>query len=207
MPEEFFESGNKIIDWSVIKHYQEEGSISGMLMALLESDKLLNFMLSDMGYQGPTIYHKIKGAKERFTNLSGLMKALEIKERIFTRYDEKVSTREVELAIKEYKQAIIDLSSTSDVAPPGLWEKFKSYIDYQYISQPRNLKNLVIWLLIFLVLVFVIDNSHFGQTVIHAVASVLAKFISFIVVGLLVIVGLIVAIVGFIVFLEKRKED
>ena len=207
MPEEFFESGNKIIDWSVIKTYQEEGTISGLLMALLESDKLLNFMLSDMGYPGPTIYHKIKSAKERFTNLPGLIKALEIKERVFSRYEEKVTAREVELAIKEYKQAIIDLSSNSDVSPPNLWERMKAYIDYNYVSQPKNLKNLIIYCLLFFVVIFVLDGTHLGQTIIHSIATYLAKFVSVIIVFALIILAIFIAIVGFIVFLERRKED
>lgn len=207
MPEEFFESGNKIIDWSVIKTYQEEGTISGLLMALLESDKLLNFMLSDMGYPGPTIYHKIKSAKERFTNLPGLIKALEIKERVFSRYEEKVTAREVELAIKEYKQAIIDLSSNSDVSPPSLWERMKAYIDYNYVSQPKNLKNLIIYFLLFFVVIFVLDGTHLGQTIIHSIATYLARFISVIIVVGLIILAIFIAIVGFIVFLERRKED
>lgn len=205
--QEFFESGNKIIDWSVIKTYQEEGTISGLLMALLESDKLLNFMLSDMGYPGPTIYHKIKSAKERFTNLSGLMKALEIKERVFSRYEEKVTAREVELAIREYKQAIIDLSSNTDVSPPTLWERLKAYLDYNYISQPKNLKNLAILFLSFFILIFVLDNTHIGQTIIHSISSYLTRFISIIIVVALIILAFFIIIVGFIVFLEKRKED
>jgi hypothetical protein len=207
MPEEFFESGNKIIDWSVIKTYQEEGTISGLLMALLESDKLLNFMLSDMGYPGPTIYHKIKSAKERFTNLPGLMKALEIKERVFSRYEEKVTAREVELAIKEYKQAIIDLSSNSDVSPPSLWERMKAYLDYYYVSQPKNLKNLIIYFLLFFLLIFVLDGTHLGQTIIHSIAVYLSRFVSIIIVVSLIILAIFVAIVSFIVFLEKRKEE
>ncbi|MCX6811133.1 MAG: hypothetical protein NT039_00345 [Candidatus Berkelbacteria bacterium] len=206
MPEEFFESGNKIIDWSVIKTYQEEGTISGLLMALLESDKLLNFMLADMGYPGPTIYHKIKSAKERFTNLPGLMKALEIKERVFSRYEEKVTAREVELAVKEYKQAIIDLSSNSDVSPPSLWERMKAYIDYNYVSQPKNLKNLIIYFLIFFIVIFVLDGTHLGQAIIHSIASYFARFISIIIVIALIILALFITVIGFVVFLERRKE-
>lgn len=205
--QEFFESGNKIIDWSVIKTYQEEGNISGLLMALLESDKLLNFMLSDMGYPGPTIYHKIKNAKERFTNLPGLMSGLEIKERVFSRYEEKVTTREVELAIKEYKQAIIDLSSDTDVSPPTLIERAKAYIDYHYVSQPKNLKNLIIYFLSLFVLVFVLDSTHIGETIIKSVSFYLARFVSWIIVVFLIIFALFVIIVGFIVFLERRKEE
>lgn len=207
MPEEFFESGNKIIDWSVIKTYQDEGTISGLLMALLESDKLLNFMLSDMGYPGPSIYHKIKSAKERFTNLPGLIKAMEIKERVFSRYEEKVTAREVELAIREYKQAIIDLSSNTDVSPPTLWERMKAYIDYNYVSQPKNLKNLIIYFLSFFILIFVMDNTHFGQVVVHYISSYLARFISVIVVGALIILALFILIIGFIVFLERRRRE
>lgn len=207
MPEEFFESGNKIIDWSVIKTYQDEGTISGLLMALLESDKLLNFMLSDLGYPGPTIYHKIKSAKDHFTSLPGLIKALEIKERVFSRYEEKVTAREVELAIKEYKQAIIDLSSNTDLSPPNLWERMKAYIEYNYVSQPKNLKNLIIYFLVFFVLIFVLDGTHIGQVVIHSIASYLARFISLIIVVALIILILLIGIIGFIVFLERRKED
>jgi len=205
--EEFFESGDKIIDWSIIKNYQEEGTISGMLMAMLESDKLLNFMLSDMGYPGPTIYHKIKSARERFTSLAGLMRALETKEKIFTRYEERVSTRDVELSIKEYKKAIIDLSSSSDVAPPGLWTKFKSYIDYHYLSQPKNLRQLVIGLLSFIILILVLDNTHFGQRIIHGIASFFSRFISALILAALIVLVIIVAVVGFVSFLERRNRE
>lgn len=207
MAEEFFETKNQIIDWSVIKNYQEEGTVSGLLMALLESDKLLNFMLADMGYPGPTVHHKIKSAKERFTNLSGLMKAIEIKDRIFSRYEEKVSTREVEAAIKEYKQAIIDLSSNSDVAPPNLFERIKAYIDYNYISQPKNTRKLLIYFLILIIIIFTLDSTHFGQTIIHSIASFFAKFVSTIAIIALIVLAVVILIVGVIVFLERRKGE
>ncbi|TSC91320.1 MAG: hypothetical protein CEN92_297, partial [Candidatus Berkelbacteria bacterium Licking1014_96] len=102
---------------------------------------------------------------------------------------------------------IIDLSSNTDVSPPTLWERLKAYVDYNYVSQPKNLKNLAIIFLSLFILIFVLDGTHLGQAIIHGISSYLAKFISIIVVAVLIVIAFFIVVVGFIVFLEKRKED
>jgi len=72
------------IDWTTIDDYQNEGTLSGLCMALAECDKLLNYILNSQNYQGRTIYEKISQARARFSDLNSLAKALEIKEDIFS---------------------------------------------------------------------------------------------------------------------------
>ena len=104
---DFFEE-NKI-DWTTIKEYEGEGTLSSLCMALAESDKLLNYILNAQGYRGVTIFEKIHEAKARFSNLENLAKALEVKENIFELYDKEVSKDDIKRAVKYYQEAIVDL--------------------------------------------------------------------------------------------------
>ena len=202
----FFEEKNKdIVDWTTIKEYREEGTTAGFCMALSEAHKLLDFMLSDQGYQGDTIHRKIKESRERFTELKKLIDGLEIWEKVFNRYDEKVTIREVEKAISAYQQAIFDLSSDTDYAPLTVIDRLKSWVDLHLISKPENRRRLIIYFLLIIISVLVLDNTHFGQKFIHWLAGLLSGIAIWaigIAVGLIVI---ILAISGLISSMEERK--
>ena len=88
---DFFEE--TAIDWTTIKDYQGEGTLSGLCMALAESDKLLDYILKNQHYRGKNIYGRIREAKSRFSNLNQLATALETKESIFEQYNKEVKTK------------------------------------------------------------------------------------------------------------------
>ena len=201
----FFEDKNReIIDWSLIKEYREEGTVSGYCMALAETYKLLNNFLSDQGYQGE-IKQKIAQARDRFTELKTLLKALEVWQKIFQRYDQKVTIREVEEAISAFQRAIYDLSSETDYAPPSLIDRIKTWVDLHLVKRPANRRQITGYFLLVVIFILVLDNTHFGQKLTAWLAGLLNGIIIW-VIGIatgLILIGLILStIIG---FMEDRK--
>jgi hypothetical protein len=201
----FEERSSDIVDWTTIKAYQEEGTVAGFCMALSEAHKLLDFILSDQGYQGDTIRQKINQSRERFTELKELIQGVEAWEKVFSRYDERVTKREVAKAISAYQQAVFDLSSDTDYVPLTVIDRLKSWIDLQLVSKPENRHRLTNYFFLTVILVLVLDNTHFGQKFIHWLAGLLngiAIWAIGIIVGLIVI---ILVISNLISSLEGRK--
>lgn len=202
----FFEDKNQdIVDWTVIKEYRQQDTIAGYCMALLESHKLLDSILSEQGYQGEDIYQKIRQARGRFTDLKSLNQALAVWEKVFKKYDEKIAVKDVEEAISSYEKAIYDLSSETDYAPPGLIEKVNAWFDYYFISQPQERRRLLNYFLAFIVLVLVLDNTHFGQKFVEWLAGLLNGIVIWIVGIAVGLIALLMIISGLINFMEQRK--
>ncbi len=205
MPRFFEDKKRETIDWSTIKEYREEGTVSGICMALAEVHKLLDVMLSDQGYQGDDILPKIKAARERFTDLKALLDGLEVWQKVFKEYDKKVVLREAEEAISAYEKAIYDLSSETDFAPPTLLDRLKSWLDIQLIARPVQRRRAIAYFLAIVILVLTLDNTHFGQRFINWLAGLVNGIVIWavgIIVGL-VIIGLIFS--SLISFMEERK--
>lgn len=205
MPEFFEDKNRDSIDWSTIQSYRQQKTVVGLSMALAESNKLLDHVLSRQGYQGDKMIDKIQAARTRFTKLNSLLDSLEIYKKIFQQYDQDVSTQSVEKAISGYERAIFDLSSETDFQPPTVLERVKSWVDVNLIAQPANSQRYLIYFLLFIVFILILDNSHFGQQFIHWLASILSGILIWVVVIVVAIIFLMLILSTIISFMEQRK--
>ena len=201
---DIFEKDQEIIDWSVIETYEKEDSISSWSMALAELKKLLEFLLEDQGYIGRTLEEKIRKAKVRFTDLKGLLKGLDIYQKVFERYGETVSLLEIQEAAKALKKAVKDLVSESDFSPPSLIERFKAWLDYS-LAEKEKFYKVALWFLLGIVFVFVLDSTHFGRFFIHWLASLFYSILSWLILAGIVIGAIVILALGTIIFFGRGK--
>jgi len=194
------------IDWATIDDYQNEGTLSGLCMALAECDKLLNYILNSQNYQGRTIFEKISQARARFSDLNNLAKALEIKEDIFAEYDKEVSKDDIKKAIKYYRQAILDLAETNR-PDLGLGEKIKSWLNYYLTYHPGFFRKLLGWVIGGILLIIILDITHPGQSLVKFFANLFYRTGSWLVTVGIFAGALIIIVLGVIIYLEKRKKQ
>jgi len=192
------------IDWTTIDDYQNEGTLSGLCMALAECDKLLNYILNSQNYQGRTIYEKISQARARFSDLNSLAKALEIKEDIFAEYDKEVSKDDIKKALKYYRQAILDLAETNR-PDLGFSDKIKSWVNFHLTYHPGFFKKLFSWVIGGILIIIILDITHPGQTLVRFFASLFYRVGGWLITVGIFVGALIVVVLGVIIYLEKRK--
>jgi len=194
---------NEIIDWSVIESYEQEDSNASWAMALNELHKMLDFLLENQGYRGEDLAAKIYKAKARFSNLKGLKRSLEIYNKVFEKYNESVSLLEIQEAERKLKQAVRDVSSKSDFSPPSSLEKFKSYLDYNF--DKLKFYRVSLYLLVTIILILVLDNTHFGQKLIHYFAILFNSIIAYLIFAGIIIVLFGILVIGTIIFFGRGK--
>lgn len=201
MAKDFFgEEEKSVIDWTPINQYLREGTKSGLAMALVECDKLLNHILHLKGYKGKTIYQRIASAKDAINDLGGLAYALEIKENLLNEFDKDVSERELRRAIEKYKEIIEDVER-SQIPESGIIDLIKGNLDYYFIGKPERFRRFVVWFLALVVTIIVLDNTHIGQSIVHFVALIFGGAISWllalgIIVGIVLLLALVFLAIG-----------
>jgi len=196
-------SENEIIDWSVIEAYEQEDSASSWAMALAELHKLLDYVLEMQGYRGQDLEQKIINARGRFSNIKGLRSALDTYKKVFIKFNESVNLLEIQTAEKKLKQAVRDLSSRSDFTPPSSLEKFKNYLEYSL--NKKKFYSFSMLFLGFTVLILVLDNNHFGQSIIHNLAQFLTSIITYFIFAGLILILFVILIIGTIFFVVRGK--
>jgi hypothetical protein len=200
----FGEEEKSIIDWTPIDQYLKEGTKSGLSMALVECDKLLNHLLHLKGYKGKNVYQRIASAKDAINDLGGLAYALEIKENLLHEFDKEVSEKELRRAIEKFRETIIDIER-SQIPEAGLVDLAKRNLDYYFIGKPDRFRRFVLWFLAIIIGVIVLDNTHIGQAIVHFVAGLFGGAISWLFVlgilaGIVMLLSLIILAIG-----KKRK--
>ncbi len=193
------------IDWTTIKDYQGEGTLSGLCMALAESDKLLDYILKNQHYRGKNIYERIREAKSRFSDLNQLATALETKESIFEQYNKEVSKEDIRKAIKYYRQAILDLTE-SDKPDVGLGGKISSWFSYYFLFKPGVFKRVVFWFVFAVLLLFIFDITNPGQRLVHFFTNLVGAASGWLVTLGIFFGVLIIIVIGVIIYFEKRKK-
>jgi len=200
---DFFEE-NKI-DWSTIEEYEGERTLSGFCMALAECDKLLNYILTAQGYKGDTVFKKIHQAKTRFSDLSHLAFAMEIKENIFNDYEKEVSKDDIKTAIKYYRQAVKDLAESSQ-PDIGFMARIKAWYDYYLVYNPEGLKKSIIYFLVGVVILILLDTTNPGMAIVGFLVDLFSKIGKWLIIlGIAVGVFLVLSVVVVIVYEKKNK--
>lgn len=193
------------VDWTTVDEYQKEATLSGFCMAMAECDKLLNYILTAQGYRGQTIYEKIRSSRDRYSDLEGLAQALETKENIFMEYDKSVSKQDVEMAIKQYKQAILDLTE-KEIPDIGVWGRFRAWVDYHFLFKPGTFRRTVFWVLGIVLVILILDNTEIGKSIVSFFAKLLYSSFSFLtILGLVIVLG-VLAVIGLTIYIERSKR-
>jgi hypothetical protein len=200
----FGEEEKSIIDWTQVEVYEKEETKSGLAMALVECDKLLNHLLHLKGYKGKNIYERVASAKDAVHDIGGLAYGLEVKEKLLESFDKDVSEKELHRAIEKYKESIRDIEM-SRVPETGAIEALKRSLDYYFVTKPDQLRKYILWFLGFLIGLLVLDNTHFGQRIIYWIGRITNGAISWILI-LTIIVGFILILTTLAMMIGQRRK-
>ena len=193
-----------VIDWKIVDKFEKEGTISGYCMALAECDKLLNFLLSQEGYAGINTADRVKKARERFANSQELFRAIEIKANVFEKYEEAISIQELKDAIRIYRESINDFVQ-GQIKESTTWERFISFLQFYFLSRPGFLANFLLGFLTLVILILVLDSTHFGQKFIHALADFFRAILPVIVILAIIFGALMVLTIFVLLYAGKKK--
>lgn len=96
--------------WAEIENLMQLGRASNFRQAVLEADKLLNFVLEKMGYQG-SLGEKLKKAKDRFSKdtYNGVWDARKIRNRLVHEVGSEIMNYDAKEAIEKFKKGLEDL--------------------------------------------------------------------------------------------------
>jgi len=205
MPEFFEDKNRDSVDWSAIQSYRQQKTVAGLSMALAESHKLLDHIMSKQGYRGDKMIDKIQAARTRFTELNILVDSLETYQKVFLEYDQEISTRSIEKAISGYERAIFDLSSETDFQSPSIFGRAKAWVDVNLIAKPANSQRYLIYFLLFITFILILDNNHLGQQFVHWLAGILGGILIWVVGIVTVVVFLLLVLSAIVSFMEQRK--
>lgn len=194
-----------VVDWKIVDKFEKEGTISGYCMALAECDKLLNFLLEQEGYRGVRTTDKVKKVLDRFANPEDLFRAIEIKANVFEKYEQAISIQELKDAIRIYRECVNDFVQ-GQVKESTTWEKFVSYLQFNYLSRPGFLANFLLGFLSLIILVLVLDSTHFGQSFIHVLADIFKTILPVLVI-ITIIFGIILVLTIFILLYAGKQKD
>jgi hypothetical protein len=199
-----FFAENKI-DWGLVERFEKEANLSGYAMALAECDKLMNFLLVQEGFGGINTSDRVKNARDRFANVNELFGAIETKANVFEKYDRGVSIQELKDSIKIYKESINDLVQ-GQIKESSTWEKFVSYVQVTYLNKPQTGVNFLLSLSSLVILVLVLDSTHFGRSFVQLLAQIFRSVLPLAII-ILILAGILLALVIAGLFYSTRKKS
>ncbi|MFO0955130.1 MAG: hypothetical protein U0526_01130 [Candidatus Saccharibacteria bacterium] len=97
--------------WAEIQAMQTQGG-AGLRNALLEADKLLDYIMQAKGFQGDTMGDRLKLNGDRFSDLNGIWTAHKLRNQIAHEVAIDIVKSQVEDAVRKLGRGIQDLGVT-----------------------------------------------------------------------------------------------
>jgi len=203
--EEENEEPIKVKDWEKVEKYLEEKTTTGLIVGLLEADKLLRYRLKKKGFPGKNTDEKIKSAKEKFNNLNGLLEARRLKKKILNYEEANINTLDIEEGINAYKQALLDLENESK-SRLAFIEKWIIILDYYLPSKWRAIRKVTLILFSFLFLIWFLANTKIGKLITLYTVNFVNILFTWVLAIIILILGILVVIIISLIYFERRKR-
>ncbi len=90
----------------------QSNGASGLKNALIEADKLLDYVMIHKGFSGETMGDRLKSGGSRFNNLNGVWAAHKLRNQIAHEVEHDIVPEQIKNAIAILKSAIQELGVT-----------------------------------------------------------------------------------------------
>ncbi len=94
--------------WREIEGMKDQGG-AGLKNALLEADKLLDYVMKNKGFAGDTMGDRLKLQGDRFSDLNGIWTAHKLRNQLAHEVEIDIVKPQVDDAISKLKRGIMDL--------------------------------------------------------------------------------------------------
>jgi len=191
--------------WEQVEKYLEEKTVSGLIVALIEADKLLAAVLKKQGYPGKSIEERIKRARDKFNNLNGLLEGRRLLKRILKSQGGNITSLDIEDAVLAYKQSLLDLQS-KEKSSLGFFERFIILLDYYLPAKWKLAKKFFLYLLLSLIIIWFLANTNLGNLIVWGVVQAVNIIFSWILAIILLCIAIIIIIIASLIYFERRKR-
>lgn len=199
------EDRETIPGWKKVEKYLTDKSLAGLIVALIEADKLLGSSLEKQGYPGKTTDDRIKNAKERFSNLNGLLEARQTRNDFLKNKEMNITSLDVEDGIASYQQTLLDLQNGGK-SRLGIFERFIILMDYYLPSKWKIIRKILLYLVIFFVLVLFLADTSLGRFVVSLIVSLTHVIFSWVLAVIFLILAILIVIIASLIYFERRKR-
>lgn len=192
------------IEWKRVNSLLSRKEESAWAMAVVEAHKIFRQILAEVSF-GDTVDDQIHNAGELFKNIGGVLAADLIYQHITDQIGHRVSKLDAEQACGDLMQAILDMVGR-DFERQGWWGRWFNSLNFFWGHHPRLLAGLLAGVLAFVVLVWFLADTHFGQWLTALVVG-FARFVlgwSGLVVGL--VVAIIIALLVGMAYVGRQRK-
>lgn len=195
----------EVTSWNIVEECLAEKTPSGYKMALIESEKILQYSLKKAGYPGKNGDERIISAEANFTNIKKLKKARDVTKIVLEELNYNLNSLEVEEASKAYHQALMDIEGNPD-AQLNIIQRVKALITY-YIPSKKKLifgvSGTVLGILLFIV--FLADTKA-GNSLAKSIVDLAHFIFSWVIIGAILVIGIVTIITLTILYFERKRK-
>ncbi|MFH1088774.1 MAG: hypothetical protein V1719_02945 [Patescibacteria group bacterium] len=191
-------------EWDRIEKLLVQKNKSALNMAVIEADKLFREVLGIISF-GDTVNEAIQNSSNLFSNLKGLLEVRKVYEDIVEVPGFFVDQKTAKDATAIYLRAILDMMG-KDYQPKGALHAIFNALAYFSESRPYLLREIFLGILIFLIGVWFLAETAFGQVIVNAAVGLTHFVLSWVwwLVIILAVIFLIVLLSW--LFFERRKR-
>ncbi len=187
--------------WANVEEALKEGTASGYKMAIIEADKILNFLLKKKRYPGGNIREKLLLAKPEISNFDNLKKAIKIKESLLNDLEFNFNSLDCEETLSIYKETCQDLFQSISsknwlliFAPLLRWRKKSGYG-----------KKIFKYFLTVVLFIWFLFGTSVGQSIGKGVVAFFNFLFNWFLIILSLAIGVLLVVVLSFIYFEKRK--
>lgn len=195
-----------LIDWRPVEKALEERTACGNKCAIIETNKILGFLLEERRFPGNTFEERYRSAKNIFTNIDKTQYAVTMYTKIISERDFELEPEDVRDIISAYYQAMIDVHEYSPSTSLGILKKWKLIRSHRHLSARSIAKRIGVGLLLFLFLVFILDRTTIGRSLVEIVITIANFMFTKLVIIALVIVAFFMLLFASLHHMNKKKD-
>ena len=190
------------IDWTPVEEAEQEKTLAGYRLALLESAKIMEQRLVEERVPGSSAADRFTAAKLHFTRPKQIEQAYAYAESLRAGQTGSLTVERAKEYLQYFRQAVADLNDLAQ-SRDSLGAKLKLYLGLLKGRQ-RWLLNILIGVGGFFIGVLILADTPPGQLLVLGVVGVVHLFFKLII-GLLVFIALLLlAALGTAIYLDKR---
>jgi len=197
----------KAYNWNMVSDYLRENTQAGMLMAVLEADKILISVLRDLEYPGENDQQKIGAAQKLFSDFKRVKRAHYFARKIKREINFFITTQVCEEILAVYYQALSDIKEHKRPRF-NLFQKIIFYFRKKILKAKKIFKWILTGIALFFLAALFLDKTKIGQKTVAAILTVTNFIFSWLSVLILLLCGIItLALASIWYFKTRRKVD
>jgi len=196
---------DKSYNWNMVSDYLRENTQAGMLMAVLEADKILISVLRDLEYPGKNYQEKLGVARKLFSDFKRVKRARRFAQKIKKEINFFVTPKAAEEILAVYYQALSDIKEHKNPRF-NLFQKIIFYFQKRILKTKKILKWLLAGIALFFLAALFLDKTKIGHQIVAMILAITNLIFSWLAVLVLLLCGIITLVLASIWYFKTRRK-